>query len=371
MPGKLTPYFFSLLALLFIIGTDARALGLSAHSAVLYEPDTGRMLYEQGGGQKRAIASTTKIMTALVAFEHSQFSDTVRIIKEDTQTEGSSMYLKVGETVTVEDLLYGLLLMSGNDAALALARHCAGSVDAFVELMNEKAYSLGLENTCFENPNGLDGENHYSTAQDMAKLTACFLEIEPLLEICSTQKIMKAGRMMINHNRLLRTLEGADGVKTGYTSSAGRCLVSSVTREGKRLIAVTLDASDDWNDHKKLYEYGFSLYPPRVLTQAGYRLYDIPVISGDIAFVQVYAEDALCLCLSDEEFARLECTVELPRFVYAPVDRDTAAGSIKYTLDGKIVAKTMLLYAGGAEEIEPENPGFFESLWLWLSGLFT
>ncbi len=194
-------------------------------------------------------------MTALVVLESAQLSDTVEITAAH-MTEGSSMYLCPGETVRVEELLYGLLLCSGNDAAQALADHCGGT-ERFVQRMNAKAASLGMADTVFENPSGLDGVRHYSTAGDMARLASAAVKNPTFLRICSTVSVQIGGRTMKNHNRLLRDIEGCIGLKTGYTRAAGRTLVSCVRRNGRCLVAVTLQDGNDWLDHAALYEYGF------------------------------------------------------------------------------------------------------------------
>lgn len=248
-----------LLLLLFVclIPHCAEATRISAEAAVVMEAQTGRILYEKNGDRRMLIASTTKIMTALVALEHCALQNTVTVSPAH-MAEGSSMHLSPGETVTVEALLYGLLLCSGNDAALALAEYSAGSVDRFVDWMNAKARSLGMSGTSFANPNGLDAEGHYSTARDMAVLAACAAENPTLMRICSTVRASVAGRTMENHNRLLKTLPGCIGMKTGYTGAAGRTLVTCVRREGRLLIAVTLRDGDDWADHTALYEECFA-----------------------------------------------------------------------------------------------------------------
>ena len=245
--------------LLMIVGLIvpclADSVGTSAGAAVLMDADTGEVLYEHRADERRLIASTTKIMTALVALDCARLQDTVEVTAGH-MVEGSSMYLQPGETVTVEELLYGLLLCSGNDAALCLADHCGG-LDAFVERMNEKARALGMVNTSFENPNGLDGENHYSTARDMAILAAYAVNDPTFVRFCSTTSVTVGDRTMSNHNKLLKKLPGCIGLKTGYTNAAGRTLVSCCVRDGRRLVAVTLNDGNDWADHAALYDWGF------------------------------------------------------------------------------------------------------------------
>ena len=242
--------------LLTLLPCRAEAVQLSAAAAILMDADSGEVLYEKDAARRMRIASTTKIMTALVVLEHARLTDTITVTG-DHMVEGSSMYLKPGETVTVEELLYGLMLCSGNDAALALA-DCCGGLAAFVAAMNDKAAALGMTDTSFANPNGLDDENHYSTARDMAVLAAYAAQDPTFRRICSTRTATVGGRTMTNHNKLLSQVEGCIGMKTGYTRAAGRTLVSCAEREGRRLVAVTLCDGNDWADHKALYEMGFA-----------------------------------------------------------------------------------------------------------------
>ena len=230
-------------------------LSLSAKSAILMDALTGEVLYEKNADESMRIASTTKILTALVVLEESSPCDVITVTQEH-MVEGSSMYLKVGETVTVQELLYGLMLSSGNDAALALTEVCGGE-EAFVARMNALAQRIGMENSSFQNPNGLDAEGHLSTARDMARLAAYAADDPAFVRLCSTTGVSVAGRTMSNHNKLLKRIEGCIGMKTGYTKAAGRTLVSCVERDGRRLVAVTLHAPDDWSDHEKLYELFF------------------------------------------------------------------------------------------------------------------
>ena len=248
----------------------AEALEVSATAAVLMDADMGQVLYEKNGDRQMLIASTTKIMTALVVLEHAAPDDVITVTP-DHMAEGSSMYLRAGETVRVEELLYGLLLCSGNDAALALTE-CAGGLVPFVALMNEKAAALGMAHTSFANPNGLDADGHYSTARDMAVLAAAAVENPTFRRICSSRSVTIGQRTMENHNRLLRQMEGCVGLKTGYTQAAGRTLVSCTERDGCRLVAVTLQDGDDWNDHASLYEQGFRVLRPVKAVERGLHL---------------------------------------------------------------------------------------------------
>ena len=261
MSVRLLRGLWALCLIFCITPAVAEALEVSATAAVLMDADMGQVLYEKNGDRQMLIASTTKIMTALVVLEHAAPDDVITVTP-DHMAEGSSMYLRAGETLRVEELLYGLLLCSGNDAALALTE-CAGGLTPFVALMNEKAAALGMTHTSFANPNGLDADGHYSTARDMAVLAAAAVENPTFRRICSSRSVTIGQRTMENHNRLLRQVEGCVGLKTGYTQAAGRTLVSCTERDGCRLVAVTLQDGNDWADHAALYDYGFRLTAPR------------------------------------------------------------------------------------------------------------
>ena len=261
MSVRLLRGLWALCLIFCITPAVAEALEVSATAAVLMDADMGQVLYEKNGDRQMLIASTTKIMTALVVLEHAAPDDVITVTP-DHMAEGSSMYLRAGETVRVEELLYGLLLCSGNDAALALTE-CAGGLTPFVAMMNEKAAALGMAHTSFANPNGLDADGHYSTARDMAVLAAAAVENPTFRRICSSRSVTIGQRTMENHNRLLRQVEGCVGLKTGYTRAAGRTLVSCTERDGCRLVAVTLQDGNDWADHAALYDYGFRLTAPR------------------------------------------------------------------------------------------------------------
>jgi len=245
----------------------APSVSTHAEAAVLIDVRSGRVLYSNRGDKSMKIASLTKIMTAIVAIEHGKLSSTVKVSKNAFGKEGSSIYLKLNEEMSLQHLLYGMMLRSGNDAATAIAEHVGGSLEGFVYLMNEKARMIGMDRSSFKNPHGLDEADHYSTANDLAKLTAYALRNPVFQEIVKT-KVKKAPNpnesweyTWLNKNKLLHLYDGADGVKTGYTKQAKRCLVTSATRNGQQLAVVTLNDSDDWADHAKLLDYGFKNYP--------------------------------------------------------------------------------------------------------------
>ena len=323
----------------------AAQVTVSAQSAVLMEAESGRVLYAKDADTPRLIASTTKLMTALVALESGHvLEEEVTISGEWAGAEGSSIYLRAGERVSLEALLYGLLLASGNDAAVAIAGFCAGDVDTFVAWMNDKAAELGMEHTHFENPNGLNDEGHYSTAADMAALARVVMEHEALAKIVGTRSITVAGRTLTNHNKLLWRYEGCTGLKTGYTDRAGRTLVSCAERDGQRLIAVTLNDPNDWADHAALFDYGFAHYRSAMLALANRTFRMLPVTGSLNRFVPVYTAADVYYPLTEGELVRAR--VELPERVEAPIQGGTIAGRLLFTLDGAVIGETYLLYAG-------------------------
>ncbi|CAM4225880.1 D-alanyl-D-alanine carboxypeptidase family protein [Paenibacillus tarimensis] len=302
----------------------------NAKGAALIDVESGRILYSTRGNERMRIASLTKIMTAIVAIEHGNLSDSVKTSRRAAGKEGSSIYLKLGEEMSLHNMLYGLMLRSGNDAATAIAEHVGGTEEGFVFLMNQKAEELGLDQTHFMNPHGLDHDNHYSSPNDMARLTAYALRNQTFKEIVKT-KVKSAPNpneqwdyKWYNKNKMLSMYEGADGVKTGYTKLAFRCLVSSATRDGQQLAAVTLNDGDDWNDHRKMLDWGFANYPLETVIKKGQKL------------TTVAARTAFRYPLAQGEKSRL--TAKLVRrpaqdVRYALGD----AGVINISLDGKLI----------------------------------
>lgn len=304
-----------------------------AKSAILMDAKTGRALYEKAADEKSLVASTTKIMTGLLVCERGNLDEALAVPPQAVGVEGSSMYLKAGERVTVRDLLYGMMLRSGNDAATALALHLSGSIPAFAAQMNLRAQQLGLTGTHFENPHGLDSEQNYSTARDLARLACAALENETFRQIVSTKTVCAAGRSLTNHNKLLWRYDGAIGVKTGYTMAAGRILVSAAQRDGRTLVAVTIADPDDWRDHARLLDYGFSCIAARVLAEQGQplgfvRLTDgseIALIAGETLCVRPLAEEAVTLRLNVPVFLESEYAQGQAGTLEAYVDGDLAA----------------------------------------------
>ena len=331
------------------------ASAVSARKAYVLDAVSGRVLMEKEADSQSLIASTTKIMTALVVCEQCNVLDRMKIPKEAVGIEGSSMYLQEGEVLTIQELLYGLMLRSGNDAAVALAIYCGGTVEGFAELMNDKARNLGLKNTHFVNPNGLDAPGHYSTARDLAVLSAYAMENPVFYKTVSAKNVRVGERSLTNHNKLLWRIDGADGVKTGYTKAAGRILVSSATRQDRRIIAVTIDDGDDWNDHAKLLEDGFSRYEVKEILSEGACLGTVDVLGGESGIVEILAAENFSFPLAPEE--RPYTMLPGAGFVYAPVSQGEDAGFAYVLISGKAIGKVPVVY-GRTIRQECEEKGF-------------
>ena len=337
-----------------------KGYALSAEKAILADAATGRILYEKNADSRSLIASTTKIMTALVVCEQCNVLDRMRIPKEAVGIEGSSMYLQEGEVLTIQELLYGLMLHSGNDAAVALAIYCGGTVEGFAEMMNDKARQIGLQNSHFENPNGLDAPGHYSTARDLAMLAAYAMQNPIFSKTVSTKNIAIGQRYLHNHNKLLWQVEGADGVKTGYTRAAGRILVSSALRDGRRLVAVTINAPDDWRDHAMLLEQGFSGFAHRNILQEGQIIGSLEIAGGDCGHVQLLAAEDFGYALAPDE--KVSLLIPGTGFVYAPVTAGADAGFVHVCVDGKSVGKVPLIYGATIEQTKEIEKSIWDRL---------
>ena len=327
--------------------------GISAQKAILLDGATGRVLYEKDADSQSLIASTTKIMTALVVCEQCNVLDRMRIPKEAVGIEGSSMYLREGEILTIQELLYGMMLHSGNDAAVALAIYCGGTVEGFAEMMNDKARVLGMRGSHFVNPNGLDAPGHYSTARDLATLAAYAMDNPIFYKTVSAKTVTVGQRYLTNHNKLLWQFEGADGVKTGYTRAAGRILVSSATRCGRRLIAVTIHDPNDWADHKELLNRGFSEFEVRKIVSAGDILGYVEIAGGEQGMAPLMAVTDFEYPLTVHE----EVAIRIPGagFVYAPVTAGGQAGKAHILVDGTEMGTVDLIYGKTVEQMKEKK----------------
>ncbi|MBR3964346.1 MAG: D-alanyl-D-alanine carboxypeptidase [Clostridia bacterium] len=319
---------------------------VSASAAVLLDASNGsrRILWSRNGNERMSPASTTKVMTTLVAIEALPLSHKVTIPAEAVGVEGSSVYLTEGEEFTLEELLYCVMLESANDAATAVALAVAGSVEAFAALMNAKAAELGLENTHFVNPHGLDAEGHYTSAGDLALILAAALENEAFSKISATYKTTVGGpegaRLLVNHNRLLRSYEGSLGGKTGYTRASGRCLVSAAEREGLRLVAVTLADPDDWQDHTALLDAGFDQLCAVRLTVDGEL--SVAIAGGE-------QESLRCVCATSPiavlrtQHGEITHEIEMERTLVAPVAAGDRVGRVVFYCDGAPIGESTIV----------------------------
>lgn len=357
----LRKYIVVILSFVFLFScVNVNALEVSAKAAVLINGDNGEVIYAKNAHERMPMASTTKIMTGLLLCEYGNFDREITVTSEMLRVEGSSMGLLAGDRVTLHDLLYGLMLASGNDAANVIAFTIGGSLEGFAKKMNQKAKELGLKNTSFATPSGLDADDHYTTAYELAKITQYAMAIPEFAEAVATEKaVLNYGnppyrRSLSNHNKLLKNYKDAVGVKTGFTKKSGRCLVSAAKRDGKFVIAVTLNAPDDWQDHTNLLDYGFSAikqteYSPLVNS------YIIPVISGQTESIQVKIEPFTINSLETED---ITCQVYLPKFVYAPIKNGDVLGNVVYKNKDTVLGEKTILANANIDVLENKKTPF-------------
>lgn len=338
------------LCLAIIMSTAAYAApspGDSARASVVIEAESGNIIFEKNAHERKGPASTTKIMTALVALEKGDPEDIVKIDARAVGTEGSSAYLCAGESVVLSDLLYAMMLGSANDAAAAIAYHIGGSIEGFAGMMNARAEEIGLSDTHFENPHGLDGESHYTSAYDLAMIAREALKNEKFREIVSTKtKAIKlsdgnVSRVFRNHNRLLFEYDDIIGVKTGFTKKCGRTLVSAAERDGVTVICVTLCDGDDWRDHRRLLSAGLDLYEKVTLCESGEMESTVHVCGGEKVSVRTSCKDGLAVTLP-KSHGKITSSVSLPPFVYAGFEAGKELGFVTFYLDGEPIGKVGL-----------------------------
>lgn len=381
---KTISFFLSVLAVLSFpaaVRADSSAQTpaapkVSAKSAVLVNPDDGRILFAKNENERLPIASTTKIMTALLTLETAAEKNREVVITEEmVRVEGSSMGLLPGEKLTLKSLAEGMLSVSGNDAANSAAIAIAGSLDQFADRMNRRAAELKLTNTHFVTPSGLDDKNHYSSAYDMALLASYAMKNQDFAAIAGSREIripyINPGvtRKFTNHNKLLSLYDGCTGVKTGFTKRSGRCLVSSAERNGVRLVAVTLSDPDDWKDHESLLDYGFARLQAFCPDDSTFYA-DVAVVGGAAESVRAAGRAGESVVLETADVLNLRRTVELPRFVYAPVRAGEVLGAVRYSVDGRTVAETELTACGNVDRL-PENKSLWEKFWEKFRRLFA
>lgn len=328
---------------------------ISGQSVIVMDAEAGRVIYEKDIHEKLPMASTTKIMTALLAIENIPLDKKIRVNPNAQNIEGSSIYLKANERIKARDLIYGLMLRSGNDSAAAIAYEISGSIEGFAELMNKRAGEIGAKNTNFTNPHGLHDENHYTTAYDLALITREALKNPVFKEIVRT-KFWVADRnsynYFLNKNEILDTYEGGDGVKTGYTVKSGRCLVASATRGNMQLIAVTLNDYDWFNTTKKLLDECFDLYKPYVLFDKGQTITKIKVLKGKNKEIPLNSFKNCTVPLAEGEKEKLLTVIDIPDVLYAPIEKGQSVGKMTTYLNGRIVNTTHLV---AGKSIEKQN----------------
>lgn len=345
--------------LMFTFSLSAYALSegdLSAKSAIIVNCDTLETVFQKNAYEKRSMASTTKIMTGLLACESERLSETVNVTAEMCGAEGTSIGLKAGYKINLYDLVCAMMLESGNDAANAVAIFLAGSKEKFAVMMNERAKEIGMDNTSFVTPSGLDDENHYTTAYDMALLGVYAMKNQMLKEICGTKAkkvdFIKPDITMTysNHNRLLRAYEGTYGIKTGFTKKSGRCLVSACERDGADFVCVTLSAGDDWNDHKKMFGYAFDTVKKNEVQLCIPQT--VEVKGGYLDRVKIKAIEN-SIALSQSGNGEITQRVFLPKFIYAPLRIGDVLGRVNIYYNGRLLKKVDLTVGEDCDAVEP------------------
>ncbi len=345
---KKTFIIITVLLSVFFSSVFVSALGndeISAASAVLYYPDGKEVLFEKNSRDVRSMASTTKIMTSLLAIEKCTPHLKTRITWDMINVEGTSSGLRENDVVSLRDLVYCMMLESGNDAANAVALTLSESFDSFASLMNKRAEEIGMKDTSFVTPSGLDAPEHYTTAFDMALLAAECIDNREFLSISTEKKHTvyfddsEKTVTLYNHNKLLQSYDGCIGIKTGFTKKSGRCLISAAERDGVKLVAVTLNAPDDWNDHKKMLDYGFEQIKT-VDADLTFSEFSVPVAGGEQVSVPV-SGDMIILHTRDDEIP-VERKIYLEKFLYAPVEKGEIIGFAEYVQGEKIIGRTVL-----------------------------
>ena len=355
-----------------VVSPDDKLQNLTARSAVVLDAATGLVIYQRDMDARRYPASTTKIMTLIVALEKGNLEDTVTVSKNAAGMEGSTLWLEPGDKVPLRELLYGMMMASGNDATIAVAEHIAGSVPAFAQLMNDKAREIGAKDTHFVNPNGLPDENHYTTAHDMALIAAYGYRLPEFEEIVSTKEITfpwvkDDTRRLRNENQMLWLYEGGNGVKTGYTDAAGRCLVSGAKEDGLQLVAVVLDSVYMWNDSIALLDYGFEQVEPERLFRKGQVVGSVSVGLFEGELEVKAAKDLSVARLKHGAKVKYDQKLEVTEALTAPIKEGEKVGRLVILQDGRELGAVDVL---AAKSVRPEEQGFLARLMAWLNSLW-
>ncbi len=373
MQKKLTAILMLMITLLghFSVRADYN-ITPTAKAAVLMDACTGAVLYSKNANERLGMASTTKIMTGILAIEHGNLTDIVTIPDEGEWVEGSSIYLNPNEKISLETLLYGLLLKSGNDAAVAIGKHISGSEEAFVNLMNEKAAELGLKNTRFANPHGLYHEEHYTTAYELAKLAKYAMENPVFAQVVNTATYKenppedRNGRVISNANKLISMFGDAIGVKPGFTPETGRTLVGAAEKNGMKVITVTLDCPDDWNEHRNMFDYAFNNFEKKILFKKGDSVGTFRVLGGNYNEVGLISENEISMLVKKGESPDYKIEME-QKTLDAPVFKGQKAGVAKICLGEKVIGEIEIVTNG---DVPVREKNFFKILGQLFLALF-
>lgn len=357
----------------FYSNADNEYSDISAKSAIAYSPDTGEVVFEKNADEKLPMASTTKIMTALITAEQCDLDRLITVTQEDISVEGSSSGLRAGDCITVADLIYCMLLPSGNDAANIGARITAGNQQKFAALMNERAVHIGMKNTSFVTPSGLDSEGHFSTAHDMALLTQEAVKNDFLRTVFAsyTHTVETSAGVkyyLTNHNRLLKNIEGCKGVKTGFTKKSGRCLVTYTERDSLSLVVVTLNAPDDWADHSKIIETAFSTVY-KFKPEPDLSTVKAKITGADVSRISVVASLPEIKSFSDIS-GEIKMVIYIMPFMYAPVAQGDKCGEVKIFYKNRTIYRGDICAAASAQcanppEIKNKKMSFREQIKAW------
>ncbi|MBR1729464.1 MAG: D-alanyl-D-alanine carboxypeptidase [Selenomonadaceae bacterium] len=328
---------------------------MTATSAVVIEAKTGHIIYQRDAHRKMFPASTTKMMTLITALEYGNLDEIVTVSNNASGAEGSTLWLEVGEKIPLGDLLSGMMMISGNDAAIAIAEHVDGSVPKFAAHMTKRAKELGAKDTNFTNANGLPDENHYTTAYDLAILAAYGYSLDHFEEIVSTKEkifpwVHDPAHLLRNENQMLWLYQGGNGVKTGYTDAAGRCLISASNRNGVQLIAVVLDSVYMWNDSIALLDYGFSKVENSTLIRSNETVDNVPIISGRKHTMPVKTTDEIVMPVFKDDNEAYKINYDIPSFLRAPIKKGDTVGKVRVLCDGQEVAETNVVATSDVEQ---------------------
>ncbi len=327
----------------------AEVFTVSAKAAVLIEEQTGTVLYAQNETAPLPMASTTKVMTALMVLEYGHLDEVVTTSRNAFGVPGSSIYLSLGEKLTLEQMLYGLMLASGNDAAVAIAEHIGGTIDNFCKKMTERAAELGCKDTVFMTPHGLPNKIHHTTAYDLALIAREAMKYPLFRKIVSTQRATipwegrTYSRILNNKNRLLSNYEGATGIKTGYVRASGRCLVFGAERDGLEVVGVVLNCPNWFDEAAKVMDYGFANYRYLLMLKGGEQVRSLPVVDGEESAVSILLQGDLAAPVAQEEWPQME--FDLPDSLAAGVTKGQVVGTARLTLNGRLLVERPLIAA--------------------------